>query len=283
MPALPFCDPDLTRALEAFVEAARTIAGNRLVSVILHGSAALGDLALGYSDLDFLAVTEGELSEEECSRLIEMRRPFRSGEYGIYGQMLEGVFLPRRLLDPDEQGLVAYWGTSGERVKTSSQLGWFALCLIRHHGLIVWGEDVRGEVPEATPEALLADTWALRKDIGEHGLGGGLHSVDWLLMAARALHWLREGKLCSKSVAADWAFAHARGGWRESLPRAKRFRLSPKLAKTEETKTWLASLTPTIQAAGDELEAELCFWPTRSTPPSPPSSSPPTASPPRAD
>jgi hypothetical protein len=279
---LTFCDPELTRALEALVHDAKASLPGGLVSVVLHGSAALGDLAPGYGDLDFLVVTKGELSKEECGRLVEERRRFRVGEYGLYGQMLEGVFLPRRLLDPNAQGLVAYWGTSGERVKTSNQLGWFSLHLMRLHGLVVWGEDIRGEVPEATPEALLSETWALREDIREHGLGGTLHSVDWLLMAARALRWLREGELSSKSGAADWALARARGEWRGTLPRAKQIRLSPALAESEETQTWLSCLTPTIQAAGDELEAELRSWPTRSIPPPLPSSSPPTASPPHA-
>ena len=87
--------------------------------------------------------------------------------------------------------------------------------------------------------------------------GGDLHSVDWLLDAARQLLWLREGRLSSKSEAADWGYRHARGAWREHLPRAKRLRLTPALALSPESRQWLDSLTAAIREARDEFAREL--------------------------
>ena len=81
--------------------------------------------------------------------------------------------------------------------------------------------------------------------------------MDWLLTAARSLLWLREGSLSSKSEAADWGYAHARGSWRNLLLRAKDIRLNPTAADTVEAKLWLEALTEPIQQACDEVEAEL--------------------------
>ena len=84
-----------------------------------------------------------------------------------------------------------------------------------------------------------------------------LTSGDWLLTAARLLLWLREGRLSSKSEAADWGFTNARGQWRTLLPQAKRLRLDPSLAESPDTKRWLDTLAGPIRQACEELEREL--------------------------
>jgi hypothetical protein len=98
---------------------------------MLYGSACFEDLAPGYGDLDFLAVVSGELSEADIDGLVRLRRPLRAGEQGILGQMLEGAFLPRAMLDPSVHGRACWWGTSGERPWDLSQLGWLVLHVIR--------------------------------------------------------------------------------------------------------------------------------------------------------
>ena len=82
--------------------------------------------------------------------------------------------------------------------------------------------------------------------------------MDWLLTAARLIMWLREdGRLSSKSDAADWGYVHATGVWRERLPRAKQLRNCPGQAEEPETQAWLGSLSEPIQEACTELEYEL--------------------------
>ncbi len=106
-----FADSNLTAALGAFITAIARALPNRLASVLLYGSILFNDLVPGYSDLDFLAVAENELTESDCAALIAARGPFRSGRHGSYGPMLEGAFCPRRLLDPEAErasGLVGY-------------------------------------------------------------------------------------------------------------------------------------------------------------------------------
>ncbi|MFA6107797.1 MAG: hypothetical protein WDA75_03415 [Candidatus Latescibacterota bacterium] len=81
---------ELSRTLDHFAGLLQRFFGDRLLSVVLYGSVCFEDLAPGYGDLDFLAVITGNLSEVDTTGLVHLRRPFRAGEHGILGQMLEG-------------------------------------------------------------------------------------------------------------------------------------------------------------------------------------------------
>ncbi len=126
---------------------------------------------------------------------------------------------------------------------------------IRERGIVVWGADVRGELPDPKRDDLLKDTLAACDQGLTNGKGGTLHSVDWLLMAARSLQWLKCGALSSKSEAADWAAEHAKGEWRKLLPRAKELRLNPSRFETDEIRSWVATLTGPIREAWLEVKA----------------------------
>lgn len=246
-------DAAVVETADRFSEMLHQHLGKRLVSVALYGSVVFDDLAPGYGDLDFLAVVDEDLSEEDRRGLIELRRPLRRPEAPILDQMLEGAFLPRPMLDPAVAGRALWWGTSGERPWERSQLGWLVLHVIRERGRIIWGQDIRAEIPPARREDLLADARNFVASAGEHGRGGRLHSVEWLLTGARLLLWAREGRLSSKSEAADWGLAHAQGAWRNFLPRAKQLRLCPSLIESGDWPAWLATLDEPIAAATREL------------------------------
>jgi len=255
--AAEFEDPLLNLTLEVFVRAARDLLADRLVSVVLHGSACFHDLAPGYGDLDFLAVVEGDLTEADVRELLDLRLTLRNGRWGTYAHMLEGAFLPRAMLDPATPGKALWWGTTGERPWERNQLGWLVLHVIRESGLVVWGQDIRREIPPARPADLHADIWAFCRSLREHGRPGELKSIDWLLSAARLLMFLREGRLSGKTDAARWGSRHVESRWAERLPSAMRLRLKPEQTTIEYWQGWLNELGPDIRAAGEDLEREL--------------------------
>jgi len=252
-----FADPQLNLTLELFLQMMAGFFRRRLVSVVLHGSITFDDLAPGYGDLDFLAVVDADLSNEDCEQLTELRQPLRGGDYGVLATMLEGAFLPREMLDPLHTGRAFWWGTSGERPWQSNELGWLVLHAIRENGILIWGEDIRHEIPKVRREQLLQDVWEACRSMENQGRGGHLHSVDWLLTAARELLLLREGRLSSKTEAADWAYLRAEGGWRRWLPRAKLLRRNPVLVDSADWRKWLDMLADPIGEARAELEREL--------------------------
>ncbi len=248
--------PDCDTALNTFVRVIGEVFPAGLVSVLLHGSYVFDDLAPGYGDLDFVAVVADDVREEQCVALVDARARLRAEAPAPFGGMIEGAFLPRRMLDPAVAGDAFWWGTSGDRRWEKSLLGWFVLEVIRERGEVIFGADVRTEIPPAAEQDLLGEVRTACETAMAHGKGGSTHSVDWLLTAARMLYWLRERRLSSKSEAADWASSHARGGWRELLPRAKMLRLYPEAAAEPGAAQWLESLTPTIQEAWAEVQRE---------------------------
>jgi len=254
-----FTDFQLNLTLELFLRILSDFFRKRLVSVVLYGSVVFDDLAPGYGDLDFLVVVDDNLSDETCRQLVEIRKPLRSGDYGILAKMLEGAFLPRPMLNPIKTGKAFWWGTSGERHWESNQLGWFVLYVIRERGIIIWGEDIQHEIPVADREKLLKDVWLFCRNMRRYPQVSGSYSVDWLLTAARFLLWLKENRLSSKSESADWGYLHARGTWREFLPRAKQIRLNPALADSPDLKQWFDELNEFIVEACEEIENELAL------------------------
>jgi hypothetical protein len=248
-------DPRVNLTLELFLRVVRDVLGDNLVSVVLQGAVVFDDLAPGYSDLDFVAVLADEdLSDETCQRLIEARKPLRAGRYGTLAWALEGPFLPRRMLDPRVTGRALCWGTGGERHWEANRLGGLVHRVIRERGQVIFGDDLIDEFTPASREAMVAEVRAFCQSAREHGSGGTVKSVDWLLTAARLLWWLREDRLSSKSAAAEWAFANAEGAWREHLPRAREVRLNPALEATAAVWVWLHWLPQFIREAADEVE-----------------------------
>ncbi|MCX6376992.1 MAG: DUF4111 domain-containing protein [Armatimonadetes bacterium] len=252
-----FDDTEMNLALELFLRECVDCFGDQLVSVVLYGSLVYDDLSPGYSDLDFLAVVKDDIPEAMYSRVSDMRKPLRSGHYGVLATMIEGEFVPRKSLASPEIGQSYYWGTSSDKPRPGSSVRGLVAECIHQRGVTIWGESITSEIPRPTREEILQDLRDSMPGIREHGRGGGLHSVDFLLTIARFLIIIRENRLSSKSEAADWGRVNAKGAWREHLPMAKQVRLNPALADSPETKAWLESLTAPIQEACAELEQEL--------------------------
>ena len=253
----PLDDSGVNLALELFLRIIRDELGQSLLSVLLYGSVLFDDLAPGYGDLDFLAVVAGDLSEPTCRRLNGLRAPLRSGHYGVYCQMIEGGFLPVNMLAPDCHGNGLWWGGSGERPWERNQLGHFVLHTIREHGLVIWGEDVRPRIPEIRRSDILNQLLAGCEATRNHATPTSLQCLDFLFTPARELLWLREGRLSSKSEAADWGYRNATGEWRRHLPRAKFLRRNPLVANCRDVQEWIRGLEPSILEAIDELEDAL--------------------------
>lgn len=131
-----FDKAELDSTLELFLRMLGDFFGDNLVSVVLYGSICFDDLAPGYGDLDFLAVVKDDLSDEIREQLVELRKPLRGG-HGVFAKMIEGAFLPRRMLDPAVKGKAFWWGTSGEKAWEKNALGPFVLHVIRERGLVI--------------------------------------------------------------------------------------------------------------------------------------------------
>lgn len=252
-----FADCRTNDALAVFLRELRGLVGTKLLSFMLYGSLAHGDFSPGYGDLDFMTVVDGQIDAATCDALIALRKPFRAGCHGEVAAMLEGAFLPREMLCPDVVGAGLWWGTTGERPINRNHLGWLNLLDIRQSGIVIFGLDLRSEIPQPTRSQLLNDVRSACRDIREHGEGGYPHSSDWLLQSARFLAFLREERLFTKSEAAEWAAQHASGDWRKQLAACSRYRRDAAFRTAAGTQSWLESLSAPIREACDEVERAL--------------------------
>lgn len=252
-----FDDAELNLALELFLHEIADIFGEGLISVVLYGSLMYDDLSPGYSDLDFMAVVRDDVTDEQGTRLHELRMVLRDGLHSILAEMIEGEFVPRISLATPEIGQSYYWGTSGDKPRPGSSVRGLVAEVIHDRAAIIYGENIIPEIPKPSRDVVLQEIRDSIRGLRENGRVQGLHSVDFLLTIARFLIIVREDRLSSKSEAAEWGVVNAKGDWREYLPMAREVRLNPKMASRPDVKSWLESLTNPIQEACDELEEAL--------------------------
>ncbi len=244
-------DPDANRVLGELVPQIQTELGADLIGLYLDGSLARGDYDAA-SDIDFVAVTRGTISDAVFARLQTMHD--RLGR--IDNRMaleVEGFYVPVEALhNPAPLDLICpnLERGPGERLKRIP-LGpaWVVhQWILREYGVTVFGPPARGLVEPVSADDLrrsmrgLLSIWVARvledpaplRQIGYLSYG--------VLSLCRILYTLAHGTIVSKAVAAAWAL--------ETLP-------------APWTPTIAAAVADRLRARGDatpaELEAGLAF------------------------
>lgn len=250
-----FKDEKLQETLRIFIQDLRTILGGKLTSLYIYGSSLHNDLSPGYGDLDFLVILSENLNMDEITRLNEQRVIYRNTLEDLYTDMLEGAFLPYQLIFGGS-GQALWWGTKGERIWDKNQLDIFTMYSIKQQGLLIYGE-LQDQFPEISNEEIKQFLVQFSFCMKEHGKGGSLHSIDWLLLTAKFIGWLREGVIFSKSEAADWGLKHLTSDWTEHLLKCKELRKEPTKVDTPEYTSWLTNLESTIFEASKDLDRNI--------------------------
>src|SRR3989442_5190505 len=98
--ATPF--GEINSVLEELLLGVRAVLGRRFVGMYLDGSLAIGDFEPDKSDLDFVVVTDGELSPETFENLKTMHERIATGA-SKWAKELEGSYIPERALRHDRR------------------------------------------------------------------------------------------------------------------------------------------------------------------------------------
>lgn len=148
--------PEVTAFLPALLEGARITLGERLVAFYLSGSLALGDFMPHCSDIDFLAVTAGNLPGDVLQRLQERhRRLAASGS--PWAHRVEGSYYPRKALrrydasnatHPKMEAPEEYPAMKWHRTNTVIHR-----YIVREHGVVLFGLDPRPLIDPVRPAA----------------------------------------------------------------------------------------------------------------------------------
>ena len=240
-------------------EIARIMDG-KVAGIWLYGSVVLDDFQLGWSDIDFIALTDETISESQAESLLPLRQDMLKKEpENPYYRSFEGIIASREEYRSQVFSRLVYWGTSGQRIT-----GCYVQDVFSRFELAKYGKTVYGNQPWMFPapgreeliEAVRAHLDAIRK-YAVH-TDESLYSCGWLLDIARCVYTLRYSDVTAKTQAGIWALEEHIFSDEEPLRKTIAIRQSPLAFKgREDVKQWLKALGPVVQQYTDVLEREL--------------------------
>lgn len=204
--------PKVNAVLDELLSSVQAVLRDQFVGMYLYGSLAGGDFNPETSDVDFLVVTAGEVSDEMVSALQALHlRLAASGSK--WAARLEGSYITQlalRRYDPVDGPFPCI--NEGEFYLARHGSDWIIQRhVLREHGVTLAGPAPRTLIDPVEPDdlrravlELLRGWWApmLRDPARLRRPGHQAHAV---LTMCRALHALAHGTIVSKPAAAHWA------------------------------------------------------------------------------
>ncbi|MBR3298660.1 MAG: GNAT family N-acetyltransferase [Clostridia bacterium] len=235
--------------------------GGGLHSLWLYGSVTMGDFRLGWSDIDFIAFSNGEITEEAAQNLLMLRQELKEREpENPYYRLFEGVIVNIGEYRCGEYKRLVYWGTSGQRITDNCEIDPFARYELAKYGKCVFGSADRSLFTLPDYAELASAVRRHYEGIREyaHVTDERLYSCGWLLDISRCIYTLKTGDVIAKTQAGEWALENCVFDDAAPLEKTLGIRKNPLAYKDDErVKAWLASLGGTVQSYADALEREL--------------------------
>ncbi len=236
------------------------IMDGKVRGIWLYGSVVLEDFHLGWSDIDWIALTEGAISESQAERLLTLRQDMlKKAPENPYYRSFEGIIASADEYRSRAFSRLVYWGTSGQRITGRYEPDAFSEFELAKYGKTVYG-DAPWPLPAPGREALAAAVRAHYAAIRKYAAqtDASLYSCGWLLDIARCVYTLRYGDVIAKTKAGIWALENHIFPDEAPLQQALAIRRDPLAFKDrEDVQQWLKSLGPTVQRYADVLEREL--------------------------
>jgi predicted nucleotidyltransferase len=223
--------PDLDEVLRELVDRVQAILGQSFVGAYLQGSFALGD-ADEESDVDFLVVTDGEVTDAQAVELQAMHRRIYALETP-WAQHLDGSYPPReslRRVDPSRTQWLYLDNGATELVRDDHCNTAVVRWTLRRHGVVLAGPDPRSLVEPVSAHELRSEmvtaahdwaTWA-REPHPRFGPGAMSRRQQSLLVLSfcRIMHTVATGRVTSKPEAGRWALQTLDPEWADLVQRA---------------------------------------------------------------
>ncbi len=233
----------------------------RVHSAWLYGSVALNDFRLGWSDIDYIVLTDGPISESQSRRLLTLRQAMLEREPGNpYYRSFEGIIADVQEYRMRSFTRLVYWGTAGQRVTDRFEPDAFTRYELAKYGEPVYGKEDRSIFPMPSKADMTAAVRAHCASIRKFAVqtNESLYSCGWLLDIARCVYTLRYGGVIAKTQAGLWALEEHLFPDEEALRKTVEIRQQPLLYKDRaDVKHWLKGLGPVVQRCADVLEREL--------------------------
>ena len=250
----------MLQAIAGMMHEIASIMDGRVYGVWLYGSAAMDDFRLGWSDIDFVALTNGPISPSQAERLLTLRQDRLKSEPGnLYDRSFEGVIASLDEYRSLSFQRLVYWGTSGQRVTGRYTPDPFSLFELAKYGKPVYGHKA-WILPAPDQKELAAAVRRHYETIRKYAVqtDESLYSCGWLLDIARCIYTWRNNDVISKTRAGIWALQQHLFPDEAPLKKTIEIRRHPLAFKDrEDIRLWLKGLGPVIQQYADVLEQEL--------------------------
>jgi len=205
--------PEINSVLEELLSRVRAILGRCFVGMYLDGSLAIGDFEPDKSDLDFVVVTDGELSAETFRDLKTMHEDIAAGA-SKWAKELEGSYIPQSVLRHDRRPAAHPYIDRGSTLAIVHQASGYWIIhrhVLREHGVVLAGPPPRTLIDPVQPSELreavlgILREWWVPMLVDAPLLQNSFYRCYAVLTMARMLYTIRHGAIVSKLVAARWA------------------------------------------------------------------------------
>lgn len=225
---------DVNEVLRGFLEGARRVLGEGFVGMYLYGSLAAGDFGPARSDIDFVVVTEKEVTDEQLAGLEEMHGRFVASD-PPWAMEIDGSCIPRAAMRRYERESAKHPHIERGVGKLRVEEFWPDWVIQRHvlreHGVALAGPPARTLIDPVTPEEMRAAVrsqavhrWAPIGEVRDPAAAPALQQrggqVYAVLTMCRMLHTLETGEVVSKQASGRWALAALDARWRPLIERA---------------------------------------------------------------
>jgi hypothetical protein len=224
--------PELTSVLQRFVAGVQNALRNNFLGAYLVGSLATGDFDLD-SDVDFLVLTNAELSDAEVRSLQTIHVGIHA--LGCYpAEHLEGSYICTHLLNrTDLVGVEPSWfvdngSTSLERSIHDNR--WHVRWIFRERGITIIGPDPKTLMHPVPTGALRSEAVATIQELKSRFVAEIDRPLGWfntrfgqsfaVLTCCRMLYTCKSGTVQSKLSGVKWAEQSLDPAWCELIRKA---------------------------------------------------------------
>jgi predicted nucleotidyltransferase len=220
---------EVNEVLKSLLASLKRILGEKFVGLYLYGSLATGDFHPRSSDLDFLVVTENDLSAEMISALETMHHTLWESNLE-WAAKLEGAYVPKELIRRHAlDGAPCPIVNEGRLYLARLGSDWIIQRhVVRESCKTVEGPDPKPLIDPVSPEEIrsavrgtLEEWWfPMLEDPSWLASRGSEYHAYAILTMCRALHALEHGTILSKTVAVRWAQRKLGEEWHAVLEQA---------------------------------------------------------------
>jgi hypothetical protein len=234
--------PDVNVVLQMLLEGAQAVLGDHFVGLYFYGSLASGDFNPQTSDIDFVVVTDADLSDGLIRNLEALH--LRLWDSGLkWAAKLEGAYVPLPTLrrhDPDAAPCPTI--NEGRFYLDKQGSDWIIQrYILREYNAAVYGPSLKSAIDRVTPDDLrravvgVLREWWQPMLTDPRFIRNREYETYATLTMCRALYALEYGDIVSKPAAARWALETLDSRWTELIDRALAWPQEPQPESLSET------------------------------------------------